>query len=404
MARGTAGHSRALLVSLMAVALLTLAVTGASPVAAAGIRQLCVYVDSPSTPFSAGHVFVQLISNNVPGSRNQVYGLYPSTANIFGGAGVIQNDAARHWDWKICYDITLAQYNALVAFVAAAIAAPPAFNLFNSNCVVWASAVAATVGITLPTFNNRLGIPDPYAFQSTLSAAGNGAVIGGGTVHNNPGNVAPTASGDPPPECCSYDADAQYGISQPNQLASSLQISYTPTTEPSVTVGMGDTVEVQVLGGTPSSSVIFVDWGDGTNSSQTADATHAYSAAGPYSAALVVINSVDLERESIPITVVSASTGPQLVQIENPSDSGAPTVYGENVPITPAPEGATTGVPEFALPAVAIAAIAFACMALLLPRMRRGGAGSPAGAALRGTRTLEPGRCGLVGSAIRWPK
>src|SRR6185503_19596123 len=85
--------------------------------AANGLRAntLCIYVDgpagAPNQPGTTAHVFVQLRPTAGPqvGSSNLVYGYYPGTRNIFGGAGRVCDDSSRHWDWRICYPLTIEQ-------------------------------------------------------------------------------------------------------------------------------------------------------------------------------------------------------------------------------------------------------------------------------------------------------
>src|SRR2546428_13445486 len=56
---------------------------------AAAQHRVYFYVDCPSTPFSTGHAFMQLVPAWGPqlGNPNLVYGFYPNGWKIFGGAG-----------------------------------------------------------------------------------------------------------------------------------------------------------------------------------------------------------------------------------------------------------------------------------------------------------------------------
>ena len=107
-----------------------LVLAGAAASAWGTDNQLCFYVDK-GIP---GHCFVQFLPKQGPqaGATNLVYGKYPATANIFGGPGVIKNDSKRAWDQRICYSVTVAQYNGAAAKVGGKIATPPAYNLVKN--------------------------------------------------------------------------------------------------------------------------------------------------------------------------------------------------------------------------------------------------------------------------------
>jgi len=71
------------------------------------------YVESPSGPLGTGHGFVQLPPDRGPqaeqlgGLSNLVYGHCPDGVL---GKGQVKWDNTHPWDWKICFTVTVAQY------------------------------------------------------------------------------------------------------------------------------------------------------------------------------------------------------------------------------------------------------------------------------------------------------
>ncbi len=130
---------------------------------------------------------MQLVPRSGPqaGNPNLVYGFHPAGANYFGGAGRVRDDGSRPWDWRICFTVTAAQYNAMAAGINSKVVAPPPYCLVNFNCTDWITQKASLAGIALPVKINMVGIADPEAFWQSLDALGNGGVFGGGTVNSN---------------------------------------------------------------------------------------------------------------------------------------------------------------------------------------------------------------------------
>lgn len=270
-----------------------------APAGRLAANTLYVYVDcpvgAPNLPVTTGHAFVQLAPSAGPqaGSTNLVYGLYPATRNVLGGAGMISSDAGRRWDFRICYPLTRAQYNAAALAVSGDITAPPAYHLLNFNCVDWANRIAAAAGQTLPAFLNRVPAADPNALWTSLSGLGAGGVFMGGTVGDNPGNTA--ANGGPvsaTPLDYTYEGLALAGATEATAgaMAAQMGLPFQALHLGDVAVGAGQGLTVDVADAVPGEMLLAAHWGDGSDSDlQQAAFTHSYAAPGLYSGALVVI-------------------------------------------------------------------------------------------------------------------
>ena len=135
------------------VVLAALLTAGASA-AQAQQHVVCFYVDK-GVP---GHCFIQLLppagaDNPQAGQTDLCYGKYPAGNDYFGGAGVIKQDNKREWDQKICYDVTIPQYNQVATKVNAKRANPTNYSLAKNppgHCVNWMNDAAAAGGVTLP--------------------------------------------------------------------------------------------------------------------------------------------------------------------------------------------------------------------------------------------------------------
>src|SRR5439155_16049113 len=114
------------------------ALTAITSTASGANHQLCFYVDKTTL---TGHTFACFMPKGAP-QAGQVLcrGKYAAGLNIFGGPGKIKNDGARHWDQRICYVVTAAQYNGAAAKVNGKQAVPPPYHLVKNppgNCTNW---------------------------------------------------------------------------------------------------------------------------------------------------------------------------------------------------------------------------------------------------------------------------
>jgi len=315
---------------------------------------VCFYNDSPSTTFHPGHTFLQLINDNIPNSEGQVYGFHPSNSIfIFGeGGGQVRDDSLHSWDWKICYDITREQYNTLVSFVTSSIITSPPYHLISENCVTWISRAAGTIGISLPDFKNPAGILDPFKIDETLEAAGDGGVIGLGFVHENTDGVTPIESQDSPtefPDQCSYDGIVSFALQDSEEIGSfalqnseeigsfTLQSSeeiasifhlnhFTSNLDP-ILVGVGEEILVEIVNADTANSIIFLDWGDGSNTAQEQSAVHTYTSLGLFEAKFLIMNKASLAEHILPIQVVIDPQNPNPVVLFAPPTTGEPFPY-----------------------------------------------------------------------------
>jgi hypothetical protein len=287
-------------------------------------HQLCVYIDKSGL---TGHVFVQMLPTNGPqaGRTDLCYGKYPAGADIFGGAGVIKWDKGRKWSQKICFTVTAAQYNAAGAKINTKLAAPTPYNLLTANCVDWANAVATAAG-QVPPASSWWGISDPETMGQTVKAAGNGAVLNGGTItYNAAPNIGP--DGNPvafnPPR--DFDAGNMAALchSDPAQVAGKMGVMLNQQGQGPVETGIGQEYAVMVFGANPDSSLISISWGDGSPiEAQDSVFSHSYALPGVYTASVITINSGMVNHVSWRVMV---------------NDGGRPATTPVNVPPPPPP-------------------------------------------------------------------
>ncbi len=297
----------------------------ASYVAASPDHRICYYADSPSTPFGAGHGFVQLLPgagepNPQAGRKDLVYGKYPASWSPFNSDGEIRQDNKHSWDWKICYTVSVASYNAVVGLIRGEITAPSDYHLFSDNCVDWITQSETLAGVVLPETDNKLSIPDPYAFEDSLEDIGDGNVFGGGTVKENTTGVAPDSGVDPPgekPDVCSYDGLVSFGLDDSSALASALNLESHEETLPSIPVELGQVLTVQLENVDTGNAITVIDFGDGSVAEQVAAAPHAYSLAGDYDVTAVVLDSGAVNEFTF-TAHVSGQPGQTLLSLEVP--------------------------------------------------------------------------------------
>ncbi|MHC4217519.1 MAG: hypothetical protein ACYSU7_03595 [Planctomycetota bacterium] len=294
-----------MLCAALALAVAAMTVHGAN-------NQMCFYVDK-GVP---GHCFVQFLPKQGPqaGATNLVYGKYPATRDIFGGPGVIKNDSKRAWSQRICYPVTVAQYNAAAAKVRGKIAAPPPYDLVSNppgNCVDWMTDAAVAAGQTLPGKTGIFGISTPGAFGDSLKGIGNGGTFSGGTVAFN-SDPSQSPDGSPVALVTPHDWDAGETAlaSHDNPVGQAfdmelllnqqdLGVYFTTPTDP---------MQLEVLHPNPDDALITVNWGDGTDlDGQQTSYLHHYAVPGAYPVSLAVIDSGALHHYTF---VVEVSKGP----------------------------------------------------------------------------------------------
>ncbi len=258
---------------------------------------ICFCVDCPTgsgigLPVGIGHGFVQLKPMGGPQAGQTLgYGLYPAGNDIFGGAGIIKNDTTRRSDFCLCFPVTVAQYNAAAALIRAAIAAPPAYNMATNNCVDFVNSVATAAGITLP--NTATSIPfdgsvsDPAAMWNSFDAIGVGGGFMGGTLASIGGPVTPGTPND-----YSYAGLVNDGHSDPAGVASYTSLALDSQNLGLFNANLGSGIDLNLSNVSLSSSIISIDWGDGSIlEQQFTSFNHIYSNPGSYNANLFVMDS-----------------------------------------------------------------------------------------------------------------
>ena len=270
-------------------------------------NRICFYANT-GIP---GHGFVQFlpIFGSQAGQKGLVRGKYPGSWNLFTGNGVIKNDRKRPWDQRICYGVTIQQYNSAAAKVNLKQSGPTNYRLIKDppgNCVNWMTDVADAAGLTLPDKLGIFGIGTPGEFSRSLQALGQGGTFQGGTVDINP-NTGIGPDGDPVATEIPNNWDAEElalrSHANPVGLASDLNLSLNSfdlgdqTGGPSWTVQLNNLVLDEML--------VSVDWGDGSPlEGQTNQFAHTY-APGSYTVSMAVINSGDIDYYFWDLTVTN---------------------------------------------------------------------------------------------------
>ena len=284
---------------------------------------------APTPLFSPGHAMVQMMPMN-NGQPSQTYGFYPNSWNIFGGAGILKNDATRKMDLAITFPVTPAQYNAAAAVINADRVAPPAYNLTSFNCVDWINTVATAAGVGLPPFANRLGISDPNALWISLNGIGNGGAFGGGTV----ATLAFAGAGMAPLDHTYVGMEAE-GHNNPISLAGNIGLGADLNMLGSFAVDASDQLSINISNIAPANSLISVNWGDGSEfDAQATGFTHAYALPGAYNADVLVVDHGTVHSYPMTINVADGVSTESVNIFVN--DFGPAT--GENT--TDFPDGA----------------------------------------------------------------
>ncbi|MFP6641146.1 MAG: hypothetical protein VCC04_12945, partial [Myxococcota bacterium] len=307
----------AAIVALFLVELLT------APNADAAGQQLCFYVDK-GLP---GHVFVQFLPTTGPqaGRTDLVRGKYPD-GNPFKAGSEIKDDSKRAWSQRICFPVTVAQYNGAAAKVNGKQANPPPFNLlFNppGNCVNWSTDTATAAGLPLPNKTGFLGIETPGALGRSLKAIGDGNGWGIGEVEYND-DPTKGASGEPvasnPPKDVDAEEAAYASHFDPGALGEFLEFPVFTESLGSVTTSVSGGFSIQVTNTAPEDALITVDWGDGSQvEGQVTLFNHLYEP-GVYAPTLAVVDVGTVRRWSWIVTVNPTGSGSatQIVNVPTP--------------------------------------------------------------------------------------
>jgi hypothetical protein len=320
------------------------------------LPRICFYADQPHT-YPTGHAFVQMLPDrgSQAGLRTLVYGFHPkSDIHFVGSPGEIRSNATHHWDWKICYVVSVAQYNAAAAAIRAKMATPGTFALFSTNCTKWAASIARVAGVPLPsTRGARLAVPnnpalkfiastidDPVVFGASLQAIGaGGTYMGTGTVFHNTTGVTPSGAADPPPDHLdtqSYAGLTALGLRDPFALAHGLRLTAHIVTGRPLTLGTNKTLRFEFAGATARTAILAVDWGDGSATTATSSPRHVYRHSGSFKVRAIVIEPGTDVRAQLTV-IVSAGAPKGIVTVRVPRDRlGRPFPPGPSAP--PAPE------------------------------------------------------------------
>ena len=295
----------------------------ASPVAAE-VHELCFYVEQPwsplGVPLGPGHAFLELhdLKGTFGGARFK-RGFAPRGLNIFGGAGIIRDDAAAPWHFKICFPITWVQWNAVANGVNGKIIAAPAYNLIDFNCTNWITEKAAFAGLVLPAKTNRVEVADPNVFWQSLQAIGDGGTWGGGTVTENPnppGRSSPVGN----PFCaeCGFELMEAWGHQDPAGLNEMLELSLNALVLEPITADPNELVQITVSGTAPEIAIISMSWGDATPlDAQEVDFSHQYGVSGTYNATLLAVNEGAVNHYSVDVEVFEGG-GPAGILVSIP--------------------------------------------------------------------------------------
>jgi hypothetical protein len=279
-----------------------------------GTPHACVYVDDPNHIPPTGHTFIQLLPDRGPQARSKdlVYGFATDPWwKFLDGPGVISSNATHHWSYKICYSVSAGQYDSMEARIAAQIRSPPRYKLLSFNCTDWVIGIARVGGIKLPPANGlgaRLPfVSDPVALETSLRLIGAGKEFDGGTVHRNPGKVAPNAGADPPPfprDVDSYTTVVENALYYPATLAAGTHLREHERTHARLTIGRRKELTIRLAHVNSNVSVVAIDWGDRSSTLQHPSAAHRYARNGTFTVRAVVVRDATLFRSTF-VTHVS---------------------------------------------------------------------------------------------------
>ncbi len=295
-----------------------------------------------------GHAFVQLYTTTGPQADDPTLGggLYPDGRNFFNAPGQIVGGFLHAWDWRITFPLTAEQFDAAQNFIDNQTANPPDYQLLsNNNCAGWVQQVAGSVSIFLPVVNNKLGIPDPYAFEQSLSQIGDGNTFAGGSVQFNSAGTLPNNTPDPPlpyPDQGSYDGIAAAALQDPSSLAQGLGLAFQQQAQSAVDIGAGQSLAVNLANVDIDNAIVLFDFGDGTVVEQALSDSHSYQTSGTWQARAIVVNSGAVAVFPFQVNVDTVSGGGTVsIQVPDPPPNQpppdrTPPVFIDPIPTTPA--------------------------------------------------------------------
>lgn len=311
-----------------------------------GTPHVCVYVDDPNHIPPTGHTFLQLLPDRGPqaGSKNLVYGFATDPWwQFLDGPGVISSNATHHWSFKICYPVSVGQYDSMEARIAAQMRSPPRYRLLSFNCTDWVIGIVQVGGIKLPPAKG-LGsrapfVSDPVALELNLRLIGAGHEFAGGIVHKNSGNTAPNGGADPPPfprDVDSYTSVVDTALSFPATLAAGTHLRDHERTHAALTIGRGRDLSILLPHVDPKVSVVAIDWGDGSATFQHPRAAHRYARGGRFVVRTVVVRDATLFRSKF-ATHVTSHGGNAHITFTVPHDGARPNFPHQPTAIAPLP-------------------------------------------------------------------
>ncbi len=289
-----------------------------APLAAAQQLKVYLYVEKPGL-FGAGHAWVGLDQGNGPEWKG---GLYPGKSGAKGARnspGVIRDDSGRQHTHKVCYNVTAAQYNAIVAAITNKINNGTTYQLCpaqtagpGTNCAGWATQKLRTGGVTTPNPTNRAGYPDPYTLGEIIGAYSCGQAIGDGVrlcvAHIEPHEYTPLEIGAQRDADAAYISGGYYGFiimahGNPQGLATQLIMPVEDAALGPVAVGAGAALTVS-LENVAAEAITSVEWGDGAMFDEGAVTfTHVYGQSGVYDASAIVIDDGAVRRWTFSVNV-----------------------------------------------------------------------------------------------------
>lgn len=255
------------------------------------IPEVCFYVE-PRATRSSGHAFLEVKVVSGGDEVAEQRGYHPKTGNYFWSEAEVLDNELLPWGYKICYPVTSAKANAVIAGVNADALDPPAYHLFFHNCVDWIKDMAALAGLALPSSRDFwFGWDDPQRLHETLESIGDGGTYRGGVVTSNPAPSQGFASAE---FCRDYGFEEmrEAGHADPAGLAIEAGLAYQPSDLGTILVGSNQALTLNIEGASPLDSLRSVDWGDGSNyEAQLLSFAHTYDLAGDQALSLIVIDS-----------------------------------------------------------------------------------------------------------------
>lgn len=334
--RGRVGWRRGVTLSLIAVVGLLVAPLSQPSSAAPGPPkyQLIAYTTIGASGASVvGHAFVDL--KDLRTNTHLIFGKYPSTNNYFETPGLISDDGAKVWSWRISFDLTTKEFIDVGQFIKGERAVPSTYKLASSNCMAWVAEIAQIAGKTLPPLKDWAGIPSPAIFRDALQKAGNGATLNGGTVKQN--TTGSTASGAPDPAgsppCCDGPGILQAAMTDPTGLAQQLQLKLTDRVLAPDHVNADGSYVVEVTHTDPRMSLYGVAWGDGTTTfghrptsqGSTIRFTHRYQGPPPQPVRVFVLDNAQVTEFD---RVLQAPDGHGHKEVDLEPPAGPVHAYG----------------------------------------------------------------------------